>query len=196
MCSPETVNVIGAVGSVAGSYGQYSAAQAQAQLNRQMAEAQAQAYEAEAAISDINADISLQQGGVAVSRGADALRRLKQTGAAYIGSAKAVASANGLATTEGSAADVIEDTAAQLALDVEALRLNTKREKWGYDVQSINYRNMAAMQRVAGENTRRGGAYAADVASRAARTSLLAGITAAGVKLYKDGIVYGPARRS
>jgi len=122
---------------------------AQGLLQQKGAYVQADALDASASIADYNEWLSYKGGEVVVNRGADALSAVKRQGKAYAASARAAASAAGLSTSGGSVAAVLDDTEATLAMDTEALRLNTAREKWSFDVQGINYRNEAAMQRAA-----------------------------------------------
>lgn len=184
MCSPEGLGAAGAVGSIAGAFGGYQANQAQAQMMRQLGRAQQQAYDAAADIDDINAGITLQQQRVAVEQGNFNLRSLKSKGAQVISTQRAVMGASGLATTSGTPALILTDTAAQLALDTEAMRLNNRRAKWGFDVQATNYRNASAQKRHAGRAAAAGANYQADVTQQAAQTSLLTGITSS---LFKYG---------
>ena len=192
MCSPDSMNAMGMIGSIAGQYGAYSAAQSQSQLMRQLGQAQQAAYNASATIDDQNAAITLQQAGVAVEQGSYALQALKAKGREMMGTQRAVMGASGLATTSGTPALILSDTATQLALDVEAMRLNNRRTKWGFDVQATNYRNKATQARYAGAASLAGMNFAADVNSQAATTSLLSGITSSLIK-YSDGMgMYRP----
>ena len=181
------MGVVGLIGNIAGVIGGHNAAQAQAQLQRQLGAAQKQAYDAQAEVSDQNAAITEQAAEVEAGRGSESLRSLRSQGGAIIGSQRAAMGAAGLATTSGTPALVLEDASAALALDVEALRMNNRRTKWGHDVQATNYRNQARMQRHAGKVAEAGGAFQADATSQAATTGLLTGITGSVFK-FGEGI--------
>ena len=187
MCSPEGLGAAGAIGSIAGAFGANSAARAQAQMMRQLGQAQQAAYNAAAEIDDMNAGITFQQAGVAVEQGNFNLRLLKSKGAQVQGAQKAAVGAAGLATTSGTPALILSDTAAQLAMDVEAMRLNNRRAKWAFDVQATNYRNSAEQKRYAGKAAAAGSNYQAAVTEQAAQTSLLSGITSSLFR-YGDSI--------
>lgn len=187
MCSPEGLGAAGAIGSIAGAFGANSAANAQAQMLRQLGEAQQKAYNAAADVDDMNAAITRQQAGVTVEQGNFALRLLKSKGSQVMSSQRAAMGAAGLATTSGTPALILSDTAAQLAMDVEAMRLNNRRSKWAFDVQATNYRNAATQKRYAGRAAAIGANYQADVTQQAAQTSLLTGITSSLFK-YGDGM--------
>lgn len=176
---------VGALTSLAGTIGQYSAAQAKARAQIQLGEAQASAYEAAARISDQNAAISKRQAENTVDRGALALQQLKQRARSVYASQRAGFSANGLATTDGSPDAVLEDTEFQYLMDADALRSNIQWEKWGYDVQGTNYRNQAAMQRSGAENARWAGEVGAAFSRYEANQNLFSGIAGIGMNYMK-----------
>lgn len=188
MCDANAMAGVGAVQSIAGAFGAYGASSAQAQLYRALGRAQKQAYDAAAEISDQNALLSLRAGDIETEKGATNLSVLRNRGRQVISSQRAAAGAAGLATTSGTPALILQDTAAQLAVDVEALRLNNRRSKWGYDVQAMNYRNQARQQRHAGAAAEAGMNYQAAVSQQTAQTSLLSGISSA---LFKYGDATG-----
>lgn len=187
MCDANIMGGVGAIGSIAGAFGSYNASNAQAQMMRQLGAAQRQAYDAAADITEQNVLITGKAAEIEASRGAASLSILRSRGRSTISSQRAAMGASGLATTSGTPALILEDTAASLALDVEAHRLNNRRTKWGYDVQATNYRNQARQQRYAGQMAEIGANYQADVTQQAATTSLLSGVTASLFK-YGDGI--------
>lgn len=196
MCDANIMAGTSAIGSIGGAIGGYSASRAQAQLYRQLGEAQKRAYDAAAEISDQNALITGKASEIEVSRGAASLSTLRSRGNQTISAQRAAMGASGLATTSGTPALILEDTAASLALDVEAHRLNNRRTKWGYDVQATNYRNQARQQRYAGKMAEVGGNYQAAVTEQAATTSLLSGVTASLFK-YGEGIgAFGKSKPS
>ena len=195
MCDATIMGGVGAIGSIAGAFGSYGASNAQAQMMRQLGAAQRQAYDAAADITEQNVLITGKAAEIEASRGANSLSILRSRGRSTISSQRAAMGASGLATTSGTPALVLEDTAASLALDVEAHRLNNRRTKWGYDVQATNYRNQARQQRHAGKLAEIGANYQADVTQQAATTSLLSGITSSLFK-YGDGIgAFGKAKK-
>jgi hypothetical protein len=175
----------GGLTSFAGVVSQYSAGQAKAAAQRQLASAQANAYEAAARISDQNAAISGRQAENTVDRGALALQALKQKARAVYAAQRAGYSANGLATTEGSPADVLDDTELQYLMDADALRSNIQWEKWGFDVQGTNYRNQAAMHRGAAANAIWSGEVGAAFSEYEARQSLFSGIAGLGTSMMQ-----------
>ena len=182
MCDPAIMGGIGLVGNIAGAFGAYGASRAQAQLQRQLGQAQKNAYDAAASVSEMNADMTFKAAEVAVDQGSFALDRLKQKGQSVMSSQRAAMGASGIATTDGTPALILSDTAANLAQDVEAMRLNNRRTKWGYDVQATNYRNQAAQQRYAGAAALAGADYQAAATEQAATTSLLSSIQASAFK--------------
>lgn len=195
MCDANIMGGVGAVGSIAGALGGYNASRAQAQLYRQLGEAQRRAYDAAAEISDQNALITGKAAEIEASRGAASLSTLRSRGNQTISAQRAAMGASGLATTSGTPALILEDTAASLALDVEAHRLNNRRTKWGYDVQATNYRNQARQQRYAGKMAEAGGNYQGAITEQAATTSLLSGVTASLFK-WGEGIgAFGKAKK-
>lgn len=196
MCDANIMAGASAIGSIGGAIGGYSASQAQAQLYRQLGAAQRRAYDAAAEISEQNALITGKAAEIEASRGAASLSTLRSRGRQTTSAQRAAMGASGLATTSGTPALILEDTAASLALDVEAHRLNNRRTKWGYDVQATNYRNQANQQRYAGKMAEVGGNYQADVTQQAATTSLLSGVTASLFK-YGEGIgAFGKSKPS
>lgn len=143
VCDANAMGGMGALGAIGGSIGSFMASRAQAQMYRALGKAQRQAAEAAASISEQNAAITEQASEVEADRGAVALSTLKSKGRQAIASQRAAIGASGLASTSGTPALILEDTAVQLATDVDALRLNNRRSQWGYDVQALNYRNQA-----------------------------------------------------
>lgn len=145
MCLAIVGALVGLAGSVVSGAAAASAAQQEAENNRAVAKQQ-----------ERQAEINVQTGVYEAARTEDTVRRT--TGAQRAGFA-----ANGIAL-EGSAYDVIDDTAREGALDVAAI-------KWNSDLKADNNKYEAKISRIKGNAAERsaGAAFLAPVLGGAAR---------------------------
>jgi hypothetical protein len=110
---------------------------------------------AESDLLTLNADVGELQAKDAESRGLEQASVSRQQTRGAVGSQRAAMGAEGIDLTSGSAADVLNDTASLGALDELTIRLNARREAWGYRVGAASDRLQAAMTREAGRNAAR-----------------------------------------
>jgi len=106
---------------------------------------QAQVAEENAKIAQSNAALERQQG-IEESR----LQRIKTAQA--VGSQQTAMAANGVDVTQGTALDVIEDTAAMGELDALQTRYNYERKAIQYEQQANNFTNQSNLDIIAGQN--------------------------------------------
>jgi len=106
---------------------------------------QAQVAEENAKIAQSNAALERQQG-IEESR----LQRIKTAQA--VGSQQTAMAANGIDVTQGTAVDVIEDTAAMGELDALQTRYNYERKAIQYEQQANNFTNQSNLDIIAGQN--------------------------------------------
>ena len=133
--------VAGVAGGVVSGVSQYQQGKAhQAQYNYQ-----AKVAEENAKIAQENANVQRQQG-IEEAR----LQRLKT--ASVIGSQKTAMAANGVDITQGTAVDVISDTAAMGELDALQTQYNYETKARAYEVESGNFKNQANLDRISGQN--------------------------------------------
>ena len=118
---------------------------AQAQMNYQ-----AQVERRNARIAQQNADQKRQEG-IEESR----LQRIKNL--QKVGSQQAALAANGVDVSEGTALDIIEDTAAMGELDALTTRYNYETQALAYEQQRDNYNNQANLDVISGQNAYRAG---------------------------------------
>lgn len=106
---------------------------------------QAQVAQENAKIAQSNAALERQQG-IEEAR----LQRIKTAQA--IGSQQTAMAANGIDVTQGTALDVIEDTAAMGELDALQTRYNYERKAIQYEQQANNFSNQSNLDVIAGQN--------------------------------------------
>jgi len=121
-----------------------NAAKQQAQIARAQSEAQAKAYEQ-------NADMARQEAEATADAGRSAERKLRQDIASVQGSQNAAFGANGLSLASGSPLDVSIDTAVRGEEDVDMLRKNYQRKKFGLMNEASMYGWQANETRKAGQ---------------------------------------------
>lgn len=150
MCEPFSATTL-AVASLAmtaastgvAMYGQHQAGKAaQSQANYQAAVGRNNAILAQRA-----ADDSRRRGEVAA---AESVRRNNQ----LAGRQRAVLASNGVLVDEGSALDLLGDTAEMGKLDELTIRNNAEREALGYEAQGMNFKGQAEMDLLAGTSAR------------------------------------------
>lgn len=139
-----------AIAGVAGSVVSANAAKQQGKAQQAMYNYQAQVAEENAKIAQNNAALERQQG-IEESR----LQRIKVAQA--VGSQQTAMAANGVDVTQGTALDVIEDTAAMGELDALQTRYNYERKALAYEAESNNYQNQANLDIIAGQNAYKAG---------------------------------------
>lgn len=133
--------IAGVAGGVVGGVSSYQQGkQQQAYYNYQ-----AQVAEENAKIAQSNAALERQQG-IEEAR----LQRIKTAQA--IGSQQTAMAANGIDVTQGTALDVIEDTAAMGELDALQTRYNYERKAIQYEQQANNFQNQSNLDVIAGQN--------------------------------------------
>lgn len=133
--------VAGIAGGVMGGVSSYQQGkQQQAYYNYQ-----AQVQNENAKIAQNNAALERQQG-IEEAR----LQRIKTAQA--IGSQKTAMAANGVDITQGTAVDVLEDTAAMGELDALQTRYNYERKALSYETQANNFTNQGNLDVIAGQN--------------------------------------------
>lgn len=139
-----------AIAGVAGSVMSAQAAKQQGQAQQAMYNYQAQVAKQNSEIAKSNAAMERQQG-IEESR----LQRIKVSQA--IGSQQTAMAANGIDVTQGTALDVIEDTAAMGELDALQTRYNYERKAIAYEQEANNYTNQANLDIIAGQNAYKAG---------------------------------------
>lgn len=138
--------VAGMAGGVVGGVSSYQQGKAQqAQYNYQ-----AKVNEENARIAQENANVQRQQG-IEEAR----LQRIKA--ASTIGSQKAAMAANGVDVTQGTAVDVIADTAAIGELDALQTQYNYEAKARSYEAQANNFQNQANLDVISGKNAYKAG---------------------------------------
>lgn len=129
------------------AYSQYRAGKAQQQID-----------EFNARIAEYEAVDALRRGEEDAYKFGEQVRRL-------MGTQKAGFAGQGVVVSEGSAADVIADTARQGELDRLTILNNAAKEAWGFRTQGTGYRAQGRLSRLRGEygavGTILGGAYTA-----------------------------------
>lgn len=80
----------------------------------------------------------------------DAQQRAMQT-KKLMGRQRAVAAAQGIEVSDGSAMDIQQETAGMGALDIVTIRNNAWKQAWGYQAEGQNLRSSANMTRLAGK---------------------------------------------
>ena len=115
--------------------------------NAQKAQAnyQAEVAKPNAKTAQANADQKRQEG-IEESR----LQRMKNI--QKIGAQKAALAANGIDVSEGTALDIVEDTAAMGELDALTTRYNAETRAIAYEAEANNFNNQASLDTFAGKN--------------------------------------------
>jgi len=145
-----TALAVSAIAGVAGSVISANAAKQQGKAQQAMYNYQAQVAEENAKIASNNAALERQQG-IEEAR----LQRIKAAQA--VGSQQTAMAANGVDVTQGTALDVIEDTAAMGELDALQTRFNYERKALAYETEAGNYHNQANLDIIAGQNAYKAG---------------------------------------
>ena len=117
MCTPMMATMFQALGAISQARGQ-----------KQAAAAKAQEYEYQAKIDDNNRKVALWKAQDAQDRGAKEEASLRTKVAALKGRQKSALAASGVEIGDGSALDILGDTAALGELDALTIRSNAERE--------------------------------------------------------------------
>ena len=145
MCEPTTILLAAtAAGTALTAYGQYQQGQA--------AEAQGR-YQA--AVSRNNQIIAERMAKDALERGKteEALHRQKVE--RFKGAQRAALAKSGVVVDQGSALDVLLDTAEMGELDALTIRSNAEREAYGYRVKGMNFAAEGELAKLRGKAQRR-----------------------------------------
>jgi hypothetical protein len=153
-----------------GAYSVYS----QGQAAQAAYEAQANEYEKQAQIAGNNKVIAENQASQTLEQGAGEERRFRLRAAQFLEGQHASLAASG-GTMSGSALSVLADTAMGIEEDVQTMRLNKLLERWGFQVEAVNYKNQADSFMASAANARASGASAKKAAKFGAFTTLLGG---------------------
>ena len=151
MCEPTTATL--AIASIAATalgtgvsmYGQM-----------QQSKAQAGMAEYQSAVARNNSILAERAAADAELRGAQAERRQRSQISTVQGRQRAVLAANGVLVDDGSALDLVSDTAQIGEVDALTIRSNAQREAMGYRAQGANYQadaSLASMRASAADPT-------------------------------------------
>lgn len=171
------MGAIGTVANMVGSYANYQNQMQQAAYQRQIADRQAEAYLQQSEIARQNAAIENKKAEIDADNGASDIMARKQKARALVAAQRATMGALGLSTQGGSPEAILNDTDFQLNLDIEAMRFNNRKTKWGHDINRINYLNEALMNDSSAANARWVGDASAAMTEYGARNTLLTGIS-------------------
>lgn len=139
-------------------------------------EAERRAAESEADLSDYNASVADLQAQDAIARGMLDENQFRTSVKGLIGSERAGIAAGNVDVGFGSAVDVQADAAYLGELDARQIRLNAKREAWGYQVQGEDLRKRGQIQRTEGVMLAKAGGQR-QTASRYAAVGSILGTT-------------------
>lgn len=115
--------LFGGISGIGSAYSQATAYQIQADYIQQA--------------SELNAQIAGVQAEDAIRRGNKSASQFKKQVKGMKGSQKAALAAQGIDIGSGSAAEILDNTDTQGALDVQTIKNNAWREAWGYKTQAI-----------------------------------------------------------
>jgi hypothetical protein len=103
------------------------------------------AADANAGIDNANAGLANTAAGVARQNGQQQATMRAMQGSSTAGAQTAGYAASGVVANQGSALDVLEDTALVSKQDQDVIQNNATRTAWGYESQATNFRNKAAL---------------------------------------------------
>lgn len=127
----------------------------------QQGKAQAAASNYNAQVAEMNATLADRRARDALERGAIEEQQKRQEVAQLQGRQKAAMAVNGVDLTFGSPLDTLVDTAVLGELDALTIRRNTAREAYDYEVQGVNGRADATLNRMNAKAAKTGGYLAA-----------------------------------
>jgi hypothetical protein len=122
-------------------------AAAQATSGAASAAGQVRAGRFNAKVDEFNAKVATMQAGDALRRGTVATQDLRQQTMKLKGAQRAALAAQGIVVDQDTAADLITDTDTASARDEQTIRVNAAREAWGYQVQALDERTRAKVER-------------------------------------------------
>ena len=118
----------------------------------QQGKAQQAQYNYQAKVNEENAKIAQENANVQRQQGIEDARLQRMKAISTIGSQQAAMAANGVDITQGTALDVISDTAAMGELDALQTQYNYESKARGYEVQAGNYKNQSNLDVISGKN--------------------------------------------
>ena len=149
MCELTTITTALMVAStVVGGVGQYQQAQAAAASHQ----AQAAAAQYNSQIAEMNAKLADQRARDAIMRGQEEEQRKRAEVAQLQGRQRAAFGANNVDLGFGSPLDTLIDTAVMGELDALTIRRNAAREAYDFDMQAVNARAQAGLDRMTSES--------------------------------------------
>lgn len=156
MCDPVTIT---AIASVTAAVAAVAGGAVAAVGSYQQGKAQKAQYEYQAKVNEENAKIAQQNANVQRQQGIEEARLQRLKTASVIGSQQAAMAANGIDVTQGTAVDVIGDTAAMGELDALQTQYNYEMKAMGYETEAGNFKNQANLDRISGQNAYTAGIY-------------------------------------
>lgn len=123
----------------------------------QQANAQAAASQYNAQIAEMNAKLSDRRARDAIIRGQEEEQRKRAEIAQLMGRQRAAMGANNVDISFGSPLDTLVDTAVMGELDALTIRRNAAREAYDFEVQAVNQRAQAGLDRMNASASRTGG---------------------------------------
>ena len=136
-------------------------------------ESQARAYRAQAQAAEGNRRTSELLAREALQEGAREEKQFRRQARQFAASQEAALAGSG-AQMSGSALNVTADTAMGIEEDAAMIRYNTLKNKWGYDVQAVNFANEARSARSAARGARTAGLFGAATSILGAGTNIWA----------------------
>ena len=127
----------------------------------QQGKAQAAASNYNAKVAEMNATLADRRARDALERGKIEEQQKRQEISQLKGRQKAAMAANGVDLTFGSPLDTIVDTAVLGELDALTVRRNAAREAYDHEVQGVNNRSDATLNRMNAKAAKTGGYLAA-----------------------------------
>lgn len=118
----------------------------------QQGKAQQAQYNYQAKVNEENAKIAQENANVQRQQGIEEARLQRIKAASTIGSQKTAMAANGVDVTQGTAVDVIADTAAMGELDALQTQYNYEMKARSYEAQAGNFQNQANLDVISGKN--------------------------------------------
>ena len=123
----------------------------------QQGKAQQAQYNYQAKVNEENAKIAQENANVQRQQGIEEARLQRIKAASTIGAQKTAMAANGVDVTQGTAVDVISDTAAMGELDALQTQYNYEMKARGYEAQAGNFQNQANLDVISGKNAYQAG---------------------------------------
>lgn len=127
----------------------------------QQAQAASSAAKYNAQVAEMNAQLADRRAKDAIERGKVEEQRKRQEVAAIRGRQVAALAANGVDVSFGSPLDTIVDTAVLGELDALTIRTNAYRESYDHQVDAVNKRAGATLERMKAKSALQGGYLAA-----------------------------------